>query len=165
MAQTFPNTGPFVFDDSADALTTVYSREQYPLGTFRNENGKRYKFVKYDDGAGNLNAVAGSLVYYKDNTLVVTRDVSDTDRNLVAGVAMAAATDGKFLWMQTWGRHATVKTDGGDDIVKGDAVIAHATADGDVDRAAQDTAPPNRVVGWALADDTATTVDTFLVLE
>lgn len=116
---------------------------------------KRYKYIKFDNGSGNVAAVAGNICYYFDGTdfdgITITSDVSDTDKNLVAGVLQAVLTDGYYGWIQTWGYYATVKTDGGDDITAGDAIIGDG--DGTVNSTAQDTAPTNRVVGWAVADD------------
>jgi len=116
---------------------------------------KRYKYIKFNDGSGNVAAAAGNICYYFDGTdfdgYTVTSDVSDTDKNLVAGVLQAVLTDTYYGWIQTWGYYATVKTNGDDDIAAGDAIIGEG--DGTVNSTAQDTAPTNRVVGWAVADD------------
>jgi len=116
---------------------------------------KRYKYIKFDNGSGNVAAAAGNLAYYFDKTdfdgITVTSDVSDTDKNLVAGVLQAVLTDQYYGWIQTWGYYATVKTNADDDIAAGDAIIGDG--DGTCNSTAQDTAPTNRVVGWAVADD------------
>ena len=156
----------------ADALTDVRTSTEGPrhtLGQYREENGKGYRYVKQEGGTGSVAAVAGNLCYLipSSDTFDVTMDVSDTDRNLVFGAYLSVIADEGFGWVQTYGRHSTVKTNGDDDVAKGDAIIASAAGDGTADSTAQDTAPICRVVGWALADDVnaADTVDTFLCLE
>ena len=133
-------------------------------------NDRVIQYVLFDNGAGNVAAVAGNLAYWltrNATTYTVTMDVSDSDRNLVCGVFLNVITDGQYGFIQIAGRYATVKTNADDDITKGDAVIASAAGDGTADSTAQDTAPICRVVGWALADDVnaADTVDTLIVLD
>jgi hypothetical protein len=158
---TFYTRSPITFGED-DLVTTVYTVQKFPLGLYREEDGKGYRFVSYDNGTGNLAAVAGNLAYTMNDVVTVasatagywevTMDVSDTDRNKVRGVFAAVIADGGFGWIQTKGP-CTVNTNGDDDIAEGDAVIASAAGDGTADSTAQDTAPTNRVVGWALADD------------
>jgi hypothetical protein len=116
---------------------------------------KRYQYVMYEKGTGAVAAAAGNLAYYLDGTefdgFTVTSDVSDTDVNHVAGVLQAVLTDEYYGWIQTWGYYATVKTNADDDISAGDAIIG--VGDGTCNSTAQDTAPTNKVVGWAVADD------------
>lgn len=166
MATFYTNT-PMAFG-SDDEVTDVYTVRQFPLGTYREEDGKGYRFVKYDNGTGNLTCVAGNIAYTidSDTPYEVTMDVSDSDRNLARGVFAAVIADGGYGWIQTKGL-CTVKTNGDDDIAKGDAVIASAAGDGTADSTAQDTAPVCRVVGWALAADSdgADTVAVDLVLD
>ena len=149
----------------ADVATS--SGQKYPLGTRREEEGKVYRYVSMETGTGAVAAIAGNLAYHVDGLWDVTMDVSDVDRNLVAGVFLSVIADEGYGWIQTGGRHATVKTNGDDDIAKGDAVIASAAGDGTADSTAQDTAPICRVVGWAVAADVDAdnTVDTFLCLD
>jgi len=155
---------PAVWTDAvADTGTTLL----YSLGMVRHEDGKIYRYRQFDNGSGDVAAVSGNLAYFIDNGLKVTMDVSDTDRNLVAGVFISVPADAAYCWVQTGGRHATVKTNGDDDVAKGDAIIASAAGDGTADSTAQDTAPTNHVVGWALAADVDAnnTVDTYLTLD
>lgn len=116
---------------------------------------KRYKYINFEKGTGSIAAAAGNLAYFLDGTdfdgFTVTSDVSDTDKNLVAGILQAVLTDEYYGWIQTWGYYATVKTNGDDDIAAGDAIIGDG--DGTCNSTAQDTAPTNRVVGWAVAAD------------
>lgn len=157
---------PAQWHDLVTAVRTSAQGPLYALGQYREEDGKGYRYVQYDNGTANITMAAGLLLYQVGSTdWVVTHDVSDTDRNLVAGVASAVIADSGYGWMQVFGQ-CTVTTNGDDDIAKGDAVIASAAGDGTADSTAQDTAPTNKIVGWALAADVdaANTVLTFLVL-
>ncbi|MEZ5781823.1 MAG: hypothetical protein R3D70_09360 [Rhizobiaceae bacterium] len=78
-------------------------------------DGKRYKFVQYDAGAGSVAAVAGNMAYYyapsgasAGATTVVTSDLSDS-ANVGAGMLMSAPADGEYCWIQTHGP-ATLNT-------------------------------------------------------
>ena len=151
-----------------DEVTDVYTIQKFPMGTYREEDGKGYRFGQFDNGTGNLTAAANLLVYHfaDTGTFVFTTDVSDSDRNKVRGVLVSVPADQGYMWIQTKGP-CTVATNGDDDIAEGDAVIASAAGDGTADSTAQDTAPTNRVVGWALAADSdgANTVLVDLVLD
>lgn len=159
---------PAQWHDLVTAVRTSTEGALYELGQYREENGLGYRYVKYDNGTGNLASVAGKLAYSvdSDDEWEITMDVSDSDRNLVKGVFAAVIADAGFGWIQTKGK-CTVTTNGDDDIAKGDAVIASAAGDGTADSTAQDTAPTNRVVGWALAADVdgSDTVVVDLVLD
>lgn len=152
-----------------DLVTDVRTSTQgplYTLGQYREEDGKGYRYVKQSDAT--VTVTANSLAYLaaSDTTgYTVCQDVSDSDANLVAGVYKAVIADGGYGWVQTRGP-ATVNTDGDDDIAIGDAIIA-AAGDGTCESTAADTAPTNRVVGWAMAadNDSANTVLAFLVLD
>lgn len=131
---------------------------------------KAYKYVRYNNGTANLTLANGDPCLYDDDGATfdgfeVFVDVSDTNRNLVAGVALGAITDGNYGWVQIKGFHSAVNTDGGDDIAVGDALIHDGTNDQDVDSVAAGTAPTNHVVGWAVgADvDASDTVPAYLV--
>ena len=120
------------------------------------ENDRVVQYVLFNNGTGNLAAIAGYLAYWHTrtaSTFTVTRDVSDSAPNLVAGVFLYAATDAYYTFIQVGGYHSAVETDAGDDIVKGEQVIAHATEDGELERVAAGTAAPYRVVGITTAAD------------
>ena len=152
-----------------DLVTDVRTAAQgplYTLGQYREEDGKGYRYFQFDNGTAGLTLAANLLLYQVDNDMwILTSDVSDSDRNLVKGVAISVVGDLGYGWCQTAGS-ATVATNGDDDIAKGDAVIASAAGDGTCDSTAQDTAPICKVVGWATAADTdaANTVVVDLVL-
>lgn len=69
-------------------------------------DGKIYKYVQYDEGAGAVAAVAGNVCYYytvdgyKNNQ--VTSDLSDSVE-LGAGVLQSAPADGEYCWIQIKG--------------------------------------------------------------
>ena len=76
---------------------------------FFGTDGKVYKFVQYDTGAGSVAAVAGNVAYYyapsgasAGATTVVTSDLSDS-AGLGAGVLQAAPADGEYCWVQIKG--------------------------------------------------------------
>lgn len=162
-----------------DAVTDVFAStdQRYTLGQLREENGKKYRFCKFDNGTGNVAAVANKLCYWlpsSTNDFIVTSDESDSKSP--AGVFNSAPADLGFCWVETWGRVTALATDGTDDIVKGDRLIAlTGGADGVVTRPTVAGANPTaaearallRSVGTALADDVdaANTVDAFIDLE
>ncbi len=156
-----------IWGDLVTAVRTSTEGPLHTIGLYREEDGKGYRYVRFETGTGAVAAVAGNLCYWTGTTYDVTMDVSDSDRNLVAGVLLSVIADEGYGWIQTWGPHPTVKTNADDDIAKGDAIIASAAGDGTCDSTAQDTAPICRVVGWAQADDVNAddTVATFLTLE
>lgn len=145
------------------ALTANDAAAREELGIIRETydatNGYRmWKYIQFDNGAGNVTSVAGQVLYSVAASYVgakVTNDVSDSDINLVAGVGVTAHTDTYYGWMQVLG-YCTVNTDGGNDIAQYDNIIGGG--DGTCNRMAQDTASTNTVLGIALADDGASTV-------
>ena len=97
-------------------------------------DGKVYKFVKYDTGAGSIAAVAGQVAYYytldgyKLNT--VTSDLSDSIE-LGAGVLGAAPADGEYCWIQIKGPATlSIALAGGAD---GDPLTPTGATDGTLD--------------------------------
>lgn len=103
---------------------------------FVSHNGKRYKFVKYNNGQA-VTAVAGNFVYYHaasgtsagENT-EVTMDLSDS-AGVGAGVIQAVIADGEYGWIQTWGvaTLTTALTAGAD----GNALTPVGATDGTLD--------------------------------
>jgi len=99
------------------------------------QDGKKYKFVKYDTGAGSVAAVAGNVCYYYladgYSTNTVTSDLSDSV-NIGAGVLMAAPGDGEYGWIQIRGA-ATVTTALAGPPADGNALTAVGATDGTLD--------------------------------
>jgi len=118
---------------------------------FYASNGKVYKFVQYDTGAGPVAAVAGNVAYYyapsgasAGATTVVTSDLSDS-AGLGAGVLQSAPTDGQYCWIQIKGP-ATITpalTAGAD----GNALTVVGATDGTLDVSALVT---DAIVAYAL---------------
>ena len=131
---------------SAGALLTGTwtANELKTLGTshsvgdhFIDQNGKVYKFVQYDTGAGPVAAVAGNICYYyapsgasAGATTVVTSDLSDS-AGLGAGVLQSAPADGEYCWIQIKGPATitTALTAGAD----GNALTVVGATDGTLD--------------------------------
>jgi hypothetical protein len=79
------------------------------------DDGKRYRFVLFDNGAGNVAAVAGNFAYVlavsgasAGQTTTVTMDLSDS-AGVGAGMFMSAPADGEYCWVQIAG-YATLTT-------------------------------------------------------
>ena len=147
---------PALWKDLVTDVRTSTEGPLYALGQYREEDGKGYRYFKYEAGTAAITCAAGYLLYIFDASVSpweCTHDVSDSSTNGVRGVAVSVVADEGFGWMQTKGYNSAVETDAGDDFVEGDAAIAHATEDGECDRTAKGTAPVSRVVGWAMAAD------------
>lgn len=100
-------------------------------------DGKVYKFVIYDTGAGPVAAVSGNVCYYyapggvsAGSTTTVTSDLSDS-AGVGAGVLQSAPADGEYCWIQTKGPATltTALTAGAD----GNALTAVGATDGTLD--------------------------------
>ena len=85
----------------------VYTTTDFALGTImQDSDGKIYKFVQYDTGAGAVAAAVGNVAYYytldgyKNNQ--VTSDLSDSVE-IGAGVLQSAPADGEYCWIQVKG--------------------------------------------------------------
>lgn len=153
------------YNMSPDALVDTPAT---PGELFETNNGMTaYRFVKFDNGSGNVAAAAGNICYWQDRSKgIVTSDESDTttdseaDAGNVAGVFQATITDGHYCMILVRGQD-TLNTNGDDDIAKGDAIIP-TTTDGVVDsipKAATNDGGADapiyfwKVIGTALADD------------
>lgn len=133
-------------------LDTIDSEAEFTLGsTFVDGDGKVYKYVQYDTGAGAVAAVAGNVCYYyapsgtsAGATTIVTSDLSDS-AGLGAGVLQSALTDGAYGWIQIKGAATltTALTAGAD----GNALTAVGATDGTLDLSAAVT---DAVVAYAI---------------
>lgn len=104
---------------------------------YESHDGKRYKFVLFNNGAGDVAAVAGNFAYIyavsgasAGQTTTVTMDLTDT-QGIGAGVFQSAPADGEYCWIQTWGPATltTALTAGAD----GNALTAVGATDGTLD--------------------------------
>ena len=122
-------------------LTNVRTSTEGPefkLGTVhRTNDGKQYKYVQFDNGAGNVASVAGNFSYYlavsgasAGQIDIVTMDLSDS-ANVGAGVFQAVIADQGYGWIQTRGPATltTALTAGSD----GNALTAVGATDGTID--------------------------------
>ena len=100
-------------------------------------DGKIYKYLRYDTGAGGVAGAAGNVAYYyapsgasAGSTTVCTSDLSDS-AGLGAGVLMGAMTDGDYGWVQIKGPATltTALTAGAD----GNALTPVGATDGTLD--------------------------------
>lgn len=108
-----------------------------PGVVYQAANGKKYKYVQYNSGAGAVAAVAGNIAYYyapsgasAGATTVVTSDLSDS-AGLGAGVLQYALATTEYGWIQITGA-ATITpalTAGAD----GNALTAVGASDGTLD--------------------------------
>lgn len=122
-----------------------------PGVVYQAANGKKYKYVQYNSGAGLVAAVAGNIAYYyapsgasAGATTVVTSDVSDS-AGLGAGVLQAVLASGEYGWVQITGP-ATITpalTAGAD----GNALTGVGAGDGTLDVSALVTDP---IVAYAV---------------
>ena len=166
-------TGANLVFGADDTLTTTYSYAKFPVWMVREEDGKRYRFVLFDNGTAVASA-NGAVAYLKTHsTGTVTSDYSDpTPVGVPMGVFLGVVTDGYYCWIQTYGPHSAVVTDTGDDITAGDVLVVSAT-DGAVTRADfTDTAATTvqlrfamHTVGFATAADSASAVAAFLTID
>lgn len=121
------------------------------LGMFFEKAGQKYQLVKFASTTGTI--AAGTPVLWSDrDDFVVSSTVADSKRNEPAGIALGTVTAGNYGFIQVRGNHATVLTNGDDDIAQGDAVIM-SSSDGVVDSTAAGTAATYNVFGYASAAD------------
>lgn len=115
---------------------------------------KCFRYYRYDNGTANLTLANGNPLLFDDAAALIdcTADVSDSNRNLISGIALGAITDLQYGWQQVTGYHSAVDTNGDDDIVIGQSLI-HSNTDQQVDSVAVGTAPTNAVYGWATGSD------------
>lgn len=118
--------------------------------------GKMYKYVLIEDA----DVANGDVVEFSDTSgYEVTKDraAGSSIGRVVAGVAVATVTDGNYGFIQVFGRHPSVKTDGG--VAAGDVLVPHATYDGKADTAASGSTVVNtegqRFAFALAADDTS----------
>ncbi|MAH50912.1 hypothetical protein CMI37_34165 [Candidatus Pacearchaeota archaeon] len=128
-------------------LTDTRTTDVEGVGTIRHEGpNKVYKWVKFNNGAGDVASITGNVAYYygvsgdaadgdgyEDSVVTMDR----TDAFLGAGVFQAVIADGSYGWIQIKGPATltTALTAGAD----GDALThTGAGADGTLDLSADD---------------------------
>ena len=118
-----------------DAVVAAGGVPDFEPGThYTAEDGKVYKYVQYDSGAGSVAAVAGNVTYYYTldgyKNHQVTSDLSDSVE-IGAGVLQAVIEDTGYGWIQIKGAATltTALTAGAD----GDPLTATGATDGTLD--------------------------------
>jgi len=138
----------------------------FQLGEVVEVDQRKYRFVKYNSGAGDVDAVAGQVGYYvSDGTTgkVPYECTMDADSaaagtaitclKAIAGFFMAAFTDGDYGFVQITGRNKIAAlTD--TNIAVNSRIMIDESTDGQIMPFA-DAAPPLQVIGVALAADAA----------
>lgn len=122
-------------------VTKTSTTQEFPLGTVTERATSvgvcKYKYVQYNDGAGDVAAVAGNVVYcYAPSGTsagavhVVTSDLSDS-AEVGAGVLASAPATGEYCWVQVTGQATlnTALTAGAD----GDPLTPTGSTDGTLD--------------------------------
>lgn len=116
-------------------VTAVADDPEFEPGThYWSADGKAYKYVQYDTGAGSVAAVSGNVAYYYTldgyKNHKVTSDLSDSVE-LGAGVLQSAPTDTQYCWIQIKGPATlnTALTAGSD----GDPLTPTGSSDGTLD--------------------------------
>ena len=105
MAATNTNVPATWFDLVTDVRTSAQG-PLYALGQYREEDGKGYRYFKYEAGTAAITCASGYLLYVFDYSVSpweLTHDVSDSTTNGVRGVAISVVADEGFGWMQTKG--------------------------------------------------------------
>lgn len=141
-------------------LSVVGTTQLETLGTLRYslDGLKAYRYVKAAEAILQADCVyqqpLGTMYH-------VTKDLSD-DCPLVAGVALYSIANASYGWVQVMGYHANVRSM--IDIALKDALVGHATTDGECD--GDDTTGNEHIVfGFALGafstfeDDNGDTLD------
>jgi len=153
-------------------LDKIYADQEFPLGAKVEDQAKRvFKFVKYNDGDGDVDGVAGYLSIGLDSAYPSHEATCDYNSatvagipNLIEGFLQAALTLATFGWAQVWGpNRQSILTDG--DVAQGELLMKHASTDGGVD-SHDNTA--QKVVAVALEDDTSTALtagQAFITIE
>lgn len=115
------------------------------VGTVTEHDGKKYKLYKFNNGVGNVAAVAGNVAYIyavsgasAGETTEVTMDLTDT-QEIGAGVFQSVPADGEYCWLQVTGPATltTALTAGAD----GDPLTPTGASDGTLDVTADVTSP------------------------
>ena len=153
-------------------LDKIYTTQDFPLGAkVEDQCGRVFKFIKYNDGDGDVAGVAGYLAVGLDTAYPPDECTCDYDSSTVPALAaaikgflQAALTNGAFGWAQVYGpNRQTMVTDGS--VAQGERLMKHATTDGGVDTHDDSSA---QVVAVALEADTGTSLtagQAFITIE
>ena len=129
------------------------------VGHHRYEDGCWYKYIKYNDGAGNVAGRLGYAVGYfgiaSVATHTVTGDTSVATNRVPGGISMSALADGEYGWIKIKGYQdgpGAVTTD-----VAGDnRACILGTTDGELDDATAANQTDVPLFGWVLDESAGT---------
>jgi len=119
------------------------------LGAVVEDNGKVYRLVKFDNGAGNVASIAGGAAYWKTRASgIVTSDITDQEAgaNSVAGGFLGVVTDLYYCFIQIGG---TQSVSTAASVVAGDKLTGGGATDMQLVRNAAATASPDLAVATA----------------
>ena len=110
--------------DSTGQATAAHE----PGYTVLTEDGREFKYVQFDNGSGNVAAVAGAPCAFApditDNEFVITSDISDGGA-VGMGCFLSILTDSYYGWVQTAGFVKDVPQSGAQDqVAAGDPLYA-----------------------------------------
>lgn len=101
---------------TGNPATVNDSTAKNPLGILYRHNGAIWRYVKFDNGQGNVASAAAGVAHWfalspSAGTFTVTSDQTDAigTINTVAGIFGGVVTDGYYCWIQVGGT-ATAKT-------------------------------------------------------
>jgi len=136
---------------------------QHTPGQEVEQNGSVYKYVQFDNGAGNVAAAAGKLAYWKTIDTVVTSDNTDAvqSTNMGAGFFTYAATDQYYTWIQIKGASDNDVTTAANGAV-GQWLVNSSTTDGSCGVVAVGTAPTHQVLGRITSRTSASAAGAFI---
>jgi len=118
-------------------LNSNHQVPKFKIGALGTDNDETdiFEYVRFDNGTGNVTAVAGHLVVGCDagspNALVTNDPSSATPAALEQdprGFLQTVLTDQYYGWAQTWGRNRQIVVVSGA-ISKGATAMAHPTTD------------------------------------
>jgi len=112
--------------------TGVVSPAYEPGTVLTSTDGRKYQYVQFDNGSGNIAAVAGAPCAYApdatDNECVVTSDLSDGG-SIAIGCFLSVLTDTYYGWIQIAGFVKDVPVSGNQaEAAAGDALHGNTDA-------------------------------------
>jgi len=148
-------------------FTAFGTIEEHQLGeVFRDDlNDKTYQYI-YNNSATTM--VVGCNQFHEYTTGYITADTAGAAavRNRPAGWAISAIPYQSYGFIQTWGPHLGVVTNGDDDIAKGNWIVGASNVSGLCDSVAQGAFNSFEVFGTAMTEDVngSNTVDAYCTI-
>lgn len=139
-----------------DISNTNDATPKAPLGVLLRHKGNVYRYVQFDNGTGDVAAIAGGVLHWKTldpaNGQFIATSVyaSRIAKNLLAGLSLNVVTDQYYTWIQVGGVHLLARVHSS--TVAGDVMVYGAT-NNQFGRVAADSALTGTPYGVALAED------------